>query len=315
MADSQQLLGKRHAVPLGSPFDLSDGEAFQRWRRCKLTDYPRSIDALCVDITDPLALSGVERERLLHICAKTNSVLYRLADPTAGDKAALRVLAEQLGLRRMDGHLCADDDRMSTLRAMPAGSRKEGYIPYTDRPLNWHTDGYYNVPAQRIHAMLLHCVADAASGGENAVLDHELVYLSLRDKNPNYVRALMQADAMTIPANIENGVEIRAEQTGPVFSVDPATGVLHMRYTARKRNIVWKSDETTLAAVEFMERLMNDESPFIFRHRLRPGEGLISNNALHNRSGFRDDTHGGKVRLIYRARYYDRVCSAEPAVG
>ncbi len=315
MADSQQLLGSRQAGPSGSPFDLSDDAMFQRWRRWKLSDYPRSIDALCVDIADPRALSDVERKRLLHICAKTNSVLYRLADPIAADKAAVRALGEQLGLRRMDGHLCADDDRMSTLRAMPAGSRKEGYIPYTDRPLNWHTDGYYNAPAQRISAMLLHCVADAASGGENAVLDHELVYLFLRDENPDYVRALMQADAMTIPANIENGVEIRAERTGPVFSVDPATGALHMRYTARKRNVVWKSDDATLAAVEFLERLINDESPFIFRHRLRPGEGLISNNALHNRSGFRDDRRGGKVRLIYRARYYDRVCSAERAAG
>ena len=43
------------------------------------------------------------------------------------------------------------------------------------------------------------------------------------------------------------------------------------------------------------------------RYRLQPGEGLISNNALHCRSGFRDDPATGRTRLVYRARYYDRI--------
>ena len=42
----------------------------------------------------------------------------------------------------------------------------------------------------------------------------------------------------------EQGIA-RAAQTGPVFSIDPASGDLHMRYTARTRSIEWKQDATT----------------------------------------------------------------------
>jgi hypothetical protein len=35
--------------------------------------------------------------------------------------------------------------------------------------------------------------------------------------------------------------------TGPVFSADPETGGLHMRFTAR--NIIWRDDPMTLEAL------------------------------------------------------------------
>jgi hypothetical protein len=38
---------------------------------------------------------------------------------------------------------------------------------------------------------------------------------------------------------------------------------------------------------------------------LQAGEGLISNNVLHNRTAFEDGP--GHRRLIYRARFYDRI--------
>ncbi|MEJ2345003.1 MAG: TauD/TfdA family dioxygenase [Gammaproteobacteria bacterium] len=291
-----------------SPFLLANEDAYRRWRDAKLADYPHTVDRLLVEVADPLALTASERDELVRRARKANTVLYQTsARSGTADKVLARRLGEQLGLVRMDDNLCADDDSVSALRAMPSGSRHEGYIPYTDRPLSWHTDGYYNAPPQRIRAMLLHCVADAAEGGENALLDHEIAYLRLRDAEPGYVRALMQPDAMTIPANVEGDVEIRPARTGPVFAVDPLSGCLHMRYTARKRNILWKRDAPTLAAVAFLERLLAEESEYTLRCRLRPGQGIISNNALHKRSGFRDDPQAGRSRLILRARYYDRI--------
>jgi hypothetical protein len=116
----------------------------------------------------------------------------------------------------------------------------------------------------------------------------------------------MQTDAMTIPPNVEDGCEIRAAQSGPVFSVDAGTGSLHMRYTARKRNIHWKPDPTTGAAVEFLQCLLA-ESPYLLRHRLEPGQGIVCNNVLHSRTAFVDDARIGRQRLVYRARYYDRI--------
>ena len=43
----------------------------------------------------------------------------------------------------------------------------------------------------------------------------------------------------------------------------------------------------------------------IVRRKLRPGEGIISNNTLHNRAGFTNAP--GAERLFYRARYHDRI--------
>ncbi len=110
---------------------------------------------------------------------------------------------------------------------------------------------------------------------------------------------------MTIPANVEGGRGIREARTGPVFSVDTKDGTLHMLYTARKHNVSWRDDSTTLEAVAFLEKLMESKTPYIFLHRQDPGHGLISTNVLHDRAGFTDSA--AKKRLIYRARYYDRI--------
>jgi alpha-ketoglutarate-dependent taurine dioxygenase len=214
-------------------------------------------------------------------------------------------LGAQLGLTHLDGNLCADEDAVSTITVGGGGERGSDYIPYTDRPLSWHTDGYYNAPQQQIRAWALMCVRDAPEGGENTLMDHEILYLQLRDEEPEYIRALMADDAMGIPANMVHGRAIRPARLGPVFSVHPVDGSLHMRYSARARNIEWKSDAATRAALACMQRLFSPLSPYIYRHRLAPGQCLLSNNVLHNRSGFRDTA--GHRRVVYRVRYYDRI--------
>jgi len=242
---------------------------------------------------------------MLGICRKTNMVLYASRQGGREDKAMARALGEQFGLHRLDNNMLADDDGITSLQVV-AGKSQRGYIPYSNKRLLWHTDGYYNAPEARIRAFVLHCVSPAAEGGENRLLDHEIVYILLRDANPDHIRALMQHDAMTIPANIESGEETRAASVGPVFSVD-AAGNLHMRYTARTRSIEWKQDAATREAVRFLEHLLAGDSPYIFRHRMAAGQGLVCNNVLHNRTAFTDDVDKGIARLVYRARYYDRI--------
>lgn len=287
-----------------SPFDLAAGDRYRRWRDAKLATAGQA--GKVVEVADPYALSESEYNELLKQIRATNSVLYATRSGVT-EKRAVHALARQLGLERLDGNLCADEDTLTSLQVMPAGSRHEGYIPYTNRALNWHTDGYYNTDRNRIRAMLLHCARPAVEGGESALMDHEMAYILLRDENPDFIAALMQPDAMTIPANVENGVQIRPAQTGPVFLVEPETGNLYMRYTARRRNIEWKQDEVTLAAADFLRGVLESDGPFVVRHRLEAGQGIVSNNALHNRTGFEDDAARGQGRLIYRGRYYDRV--------
>ncbi|MEZ5540805.1 MAG: TauD/TfdA family dioxygenase [Pseudomonadota bacterium] len=288
-----------------NPFDLAREADYRTWRAWKLDAYPARAADLRVEIGDPGQLTAEEHAAILAVCRKANMALYAIRAGSGADKAAIRALGRQFGLEHLDMNLRADEDSITSLRVLPqqAGTH---YIPYTNRPLSWHTDGYYNSLDEQVRAIVLHCVSAAASGGESLLLDHEIAYLLLRDENPAWIRALMQPDVMTIPANVEEGRELRGAQTGPVFAVANGSHALHMRYTARTRSIVWKDDPDVRAAVQFLRELLDSELPWIFRYRLRPGEGIICNNVLHRRLGF-DDAAGGAGRLLYRARYHDRI--------
>src|SRR5687768_4317963 len=183
-------------------------------------------------------------------------VIYRLRSG-AGDKAMVRELGATLGLKSLDANPYADEDSISSVTARPDAAAK-GFIPYTNRALNWHTDGYYNPPERCIRAFIMHCVEPSAEGGDNGLLEPEIAYIALRDRDPDLVRALMEPDAMTIPANVDEGETLRDEQSGPVFSVDPDTGVLHMRYTARTRSIRWKDSAGIREAVRVLTDLLSE---------------------------------------------------------
>jgi len=49
-----------------------------------------------------------------------------------------------------------------------------------------------------------------------------------------------------------------------------------MRYTARTRYDRLEADAATRAAVAALERLLSGDSPYVFRHRLAAGEGLVN---------------------------------------
>ena len=296
--------------PAAPAFDLGDPRAYAAWRERKLADRARSTADLLVDVRDPLALTPDERQALLQRCARWNMAVYRCRAGHA-DKSAIVALARQLGLRRLDGNWLADEDGLSSIAARSDVDGPRGaYIPYTTRPIKWHTDGYYHPDERRIHAMVLHCVRAAASGGVNTLLDHELAYIAVRDASPRWLQALMAPDAMTIPARTDDDGVARAAQSGPVFSLGPG-GAVHMRYTARTRSIAWKDDLATRKAALFLERFLLDDNPFALRLKLEPGMGIVANNVLHDRSGFTDDP--AAPRLLWRARYLDRVVA--PTAG
>lgn len=286
----------------GNPFSLSDESAYANWRHSKLARRPRSAEDLVVPIHELCALSAEERNELTRRCRNANLAIYEC--PQAADKHTVRKFGIQLGLIQMDNNLCADDDSISSIEAR-SEKLQAGYIPYSKQRLNWHTDGYYNPPGQHIQAFILHCVRDAASGGVNEFMDPEIAYILIRDKNPEYIRALMHPLAMTIPANQNGDSVLRQAQTGPVYFVDPINESLNMRYTARIRSIQWRQDTLTRNAVSYLVKILSNESRYKIRYRLRSGQGIVCNNVLHCRSSFRDDPP--KSRLMYRARYYDRI--------
>jgi len=289
------------AAPGGGPFDLGDSGAYARWRDRKLDGYPQAAAGLVVEVRDPRRLTDAERRQLRALCRKTNMAVYASTLAGVADKSIARRLGEQLGLRRLDHNMLADEDGITALQQVP-GKSARGYIPYSNRRLLWHTDGYYNSADRRIRGMLLHCVNPASAGGDNQLLDHEIAYILLRERNPEHVRALMELDAMTIPANPDDG---RPANVGPVFLLDD-DGSLAMRYTARTRSIEWKDNAATRDAVAALEDVLAEPSPFRFALRLEGGHGLVCNNVLHNRTAF-EDAPGRAPRLVYRGRYLDRI--------
>jgi alpha-ketoglutarate-dependent taurine dioxygenase len=292
-----------------SPFDLADETCYARWRAWKLAVRAKAVDELRVDIADPRCLTPGEHDALLDRIARNNFALYR-SDCVQEDTAIARDLGGQLGLRRLDANWLAGEDGVSSITVSDAHDGRGGFIPYTDRAIGWHTDGYYHPEERRIHAMILHCVRPASSGGDNALLDPELAYIALRDASPDFVRALMQPGAMTIPARADDEGVARAPQTGPVISFTPS-GCLHFRYTARKRSIEWKADAATRAAVACLEALLAGGSPWVHRCRLDAGMGVVGHNVLHDRIAFVDDP--ARPRLLYRARFLDRIAVPQEA--
>ena len=291
-----------------TPFSLANDSAYQQWRAQKLSGFSNDIHSLIIDIEDISSPTTGEINELLRQTCTNNTAFYRFNNPestTSNNKQKVHQLAEHLGLHRLDKNICADEDKLTSITVTQHEGQHQ-YIPYSNKQLSWHTDGYYNTPEQQINGMLLHCERPAQTGGESLLLDHDIAYILLRDENPEYIKAFMHPRAMTIPANLLNDVEIRAAQSGPVFSIH-STGKLHMRYSARLRNIEWQADNPTLEAVAFLRDLWKNGSPYILRYTLQANEGVICNNVLHCRTNFEDSDDPQQKRLLYRGRYLDRV--------
>ena len=283
-----------------SPFELGNQTAYTAWRDQKLINAITNAKDLIVEINDPCTLTSAERDTLLTRCGRSNMVIY--ASSTTINEQGLQSLGAQLGLNRLDANWLAGEQGVTRITVCHNDGKRQAYIPYTDKAIKWHTDGYYNPPERQIGAMVLHCAQNAGQGGENRIMDHEIAYLMLRDINPEYIGALSEPDAMTIPARFDEQGIARAAQSGPVFSVN-ADGLLHMRYTARTRSIEWKQDEMTLASVATLESILASDSVHIHKLQLEPGMGLLCNNVLHDRSAFTDNPD--TPRLLFRARYLD----------
>lgn len=306
-----------------SPFNQSvmdDPECYRRWRAQKLARVRCFLDAPLVEIGDPLCLEKKELSALGERIAAMNFALYRIKRCTPDDSTfSHRVfinMCRQVGLERLVANPFAHSSGISEIQ-VATDTRQRAYIPYDNRALNWHTDGYYHPPATRINAFAMHTVRPAASGGENQFLDHEILYLRLRDRDPTLAACLFAPDVMTIPPGTHAFGAARAAHTGAVFSNIDGSGRLHMGYTLRKHNIHWKSSRLVQAALGSVRAILEaEDNPFVLTRRFAAGEGVISNNVLHNRTAFANsENHDGldgksDGRLVLRARFYDSIGDA-----
>jgi hypothetical protein len=286
-----------------SPYLLENEGEYQAWRARKLK-FRQEVPATRIfELDQQGRLSQSMLQLLRKQVAAYNFVIFQSASEL--DKPQFLALNSQFGLLELDANLGSDEDQVTSLQVVGDADDRAQYIPYTNRALNWHTDGYYNPPERRIDAFALYCVNQAGRGGGNYLFDHEMMYMLIRDQSPTALAALMCSDMLRVPANVQQNRVVRAEETGPVFSLQGNSCALSMRYTSRPRNIVWKADQRSTDALNLVREILIEGSAMI-EVRLQPRQGIICNNVLHGRQAFHDVAEQ-PARLIYRARYHDAI--------
>jgi alpha-ketoglutarate-dependent taurine dioxygenase len=302
-ASLEQITAALNNCSVNSPYLLENEGKYQAWRARKL-QYRQELSATTVFELDqqgrvPSSMLQALRKQV----AAYNFVIFQSISELR--KVEFLALNRQFGLVQLDANLGADEDRVTSLQVVDDEDDRAQYIPYTNRAMNWHTDGYYNPHERHIDAFALYCVNQAARGGGNYLFDHEMMYMLIRDQSPDALAALMCDDMLRIPANVQNNRVIRAEESGPVFSLQANNCALNMRYTSRPQNIVWKADKRSTAALNLVREILMDDSAMI-EVRLQQRQGIVCNNILHGRQAFHD-TAGQPARLIYRARYRNAI--------
>lgn len=286
-----------------SPFDLGNNDAYARWKEDKLKNYPSKLEDLQVEVNDPRKFSKIELEELMRRCRKTNMAIYVGKTGNNPDPEIPLSIGRQFGVHKIDKNWLAGDNSVSSLKLQENPKDKQ-LAPYTSNALNWHTDGYYNSNNEQIQSMMLHSVQSASKGGENKFFDHEIAYILLRDENPDHIISLMKNDVLTIPPRLNDGKLERNAVTGPVFRITKS-GNLHMRYTIRKKNVIWSNNKSAESAKKALKKILDTNKSFVFKTILNPGSGLVSNNIIHARNSFVNN-HLQK-RHFYRSRYFERL--------
>ena len=279
-------------------FDLGSNKDYLKWRDEKLAAYPKNVGELVVELGDMTAMTPVEKAKILETVERANMCVY-----TAGsaelEMSSLLALGKQLSVRHTDKSARhAQSDELTDSGILNKA------IPFSTRHCNWHTDATYYGSDNTIQALFLLCKRPAVEGGSNKVLDHEVLYIQLRDKDPGALEVLMNKGCFNY-RNPATG-EIDLHRGGKVFWTN-ADGHLCHRFSFRKTDMAWSGDSDVAAAAHVLESLISDESAHVIEGRLESGTGLISNNVLHTRQRLVDSDDAAKKRLLFRARFYDRV--------
>ena len=266
---------------------------FLRWAEEKEKNIPQNSDGILVNIHDINNVKTSEIDKIKETIYKYNSCIYSSKIALKSNTNLLKFV-ELVGMKTYD---CNNIESNEISTITPLQNSKINYIPYTDKLLNWHTDGYYD--KKSIFSWLLHCVNPATQGGENYLLDHELVLREYLLRNDD-INNLMAEDALTIPESKDTS---RSEISTYIFSFKNKYKRLHMRFSMRKDNI-GTSAKASPAIIKLKEIIENDCAKYSLTYKLQKNEGIITNNILHGRKAFKDD----KVkRKLLRIRSYERL--------
>lgn len=279
-------------------FDLDSEDHYQKWREEKLAAYPKNLGELIVELGDMTAITQAERSKIMDLVERANMCVYSAGAAELCADSLLK-LGEQIGVSKND-----KTTRHANSDELTASGILNQAIPFTTRHVNWHTDATYYGSDKTIQALFLLCKRPAVEGGSNKVLDHEVLYIQLRDKAPEALKTLMGNDCFK-HKDPKTG-EISQNLGGKVFWTN-ANGDLNHRFSFRKMDMAWSENSDVLAARDILESILKNETEHVIEGRLETGLGLISNNVVHTREKLVDSDDDATKRLLFRARFYDRV--------
>jgi Taurine catabolism dioxygenase TauD, TfdA family. len=282
---------------------LTKNDDYQHWRDNKLANVFTQLEDCIVEIKNPFELKNSEKNKITSLCRQGNFAIFHISKQNDYADAIVSINT-QFGLVDFDQHLYVQDKGLAHITQI-VNKNQSDFIPYTDKAIGWHTDGYYNSTEQRIRAFSLFCVSPASEGGSNEWIDPQMIYLLLRENNPDVAKALTHPKTMTIPEHRVNNIVRRAKSTGPIFFIDESSNALYVRYTQRKKNIEFLDSIEIKQAVEHLDDLLNKKTDYHFQHLMQAGQGLLCNNVLHKRNSFIDDKDN--PRLLLRGRYFNRI--------
>ena len=274
-----------------------NSDEYRRWRDRKLSSFTSDIDKLMVEIKNPRKLSTSEISLSSQIIKQSNLVFFQLKENENDIKSSLMDLAGQFGMGDFEILESSEKSGLTKIEVSSESKEKSEYVPYTNKALNWHTDGYYSENDNPILSWLLYCQSNSSNGGENSFMDHEIAYILFNDES-SAIDDLMSKDAFTIPANVQNG---RRAMSSYVFRL--LNNKLHMKFSMREKNIIWS--EKIISSVDLLKSIIRENENYQINYKLSPNQGVISNNVIHMRSSFTNTSN--KNRLLYRLRSKKRI--------
>jgi len=158
-------------------------------------------------------------------------------------------------------------------------------LAFSSLPITPHTDNPYRDPVPTIQ--LLHCLVNAADGGDSGLVDGFAAAALLRAADPAAFDLLARTPVTFRYADV--ATELSA--TRPLIGLDPVGRIREIRFNNRSmRPIALPADQIAAfyaAYRRFAEILYSAEAQLTFR--LEPGDCVVFDNTrvLHARTGFR----------------------------
>ncbi|HTJ69695.1 MAG TPA: TauD/TfdA family dioxygenase [Actinospica sp.] len=162
-------------------------------------------------------------------------------------------------------------------------------LAFSALPITPHTDNPYRDPVPTIQ--LLHCLTNAAEGGDSGLVDGFHAAATLRRENPEAFDLLTRTPVTF--RYLDADAELAA--TNPLIGLDAMGRIKQIRFNNRSmRPLALPPSEIEpfyAAYRAFAELLYRDEARLDFR--LEPGDCVVFDNtrALHARTGFTASGH------------------------